>query len=820
MTTSEAVQLISKHLEQGPEQLASLRELVRQLGQWPLLLELANATLRHRCGRGDSLQGALDYLRLKLKKQGVVAFDARNSRERQQAIARTLDLSLELLNSPGELERSVELAVFPEDADIPLEAVQALWNLDAFDAGELLQIIDNTSLIRFDVGRRAFRIHDVVSAYLQTKVENPQALHARLAAALTSDRAPAYFWRWRNYHLMQAGQAEAVHRALLDYSWMRGKLAATDLSELIGEYQSFSRDDAIASVSATLKIASPVLLRDSLQLPVQLLGRLLPLEVEPSVRTLLEAIRTCEDSPWLEPVAPILTPPGGALQHTLAGHAGPVLDIALLKGGKELVSAGADGEIRIWDLTRGKVLRSLKGHRDWVRKLVALPDGTRVLSACDDGTLRLWDVENGVCVSESRPSGEEIYAVAVNVDARTATIIGRRKLTRWSQESGVLVADEAWMPAEQVVLAATAGGQVLFATMAGSVGCFEASDPSSVTWLDLTGERVQALGFDGRVPLIVAGGRVSSWDENEHRRGLHGVAEHSAQACSLDANVMHIVTGGEDGVIRVWDRDAGACTACLEGHNGPINAVILTDNRGLISASDDGTVRVWALDKPADLRPRAIHRGAVRAVCFAADGYTAFSTSDFHELLQWNAITAGWVESWHGDRIWSANGGELVAAWGSPAAGLHCWRIGQGPGSCRIVRGTSGIRGLEVSFGAALLSCDGGSRLIAWDLNKRRCVFQVDSASDAVQRIAASVSGRAVAVADVHGYDPCLERGEPLRAGDRRDRQSDLSVDGDPQRYLRCRCDRSPQTWHLAIRHARRFHAVGARIIQWSRLLS
>ena len=49
---------------------------------------LANAALRHRIGRGDTLEGALDYLGRKLDKQGVVAFDARNATERQQAIVR------------------------------------------------------------------------------------------------------------------------------------------------------------------------------------------------------------------------------------------------------------------------------------------------------------------------------------------------------------------------------------------------------------------------------------------------------------------------------------------------------------------------------------------------------------------------------------------------------------------------------------------------------------------------------------------------------------------------------------------------------------
>ena len=72
-------------------------QLAHRLGEWPLLLELANGTLRQLIARGDTFEGALAYLEEKLDDQGVVAFDQRNPLQRNQAITKTIEVSLDLL---------------------------------------------------------------------------------------------------------------------------------------------------------------------------------------------------------------------------------------------------------------------------------------------------------------------------------------------------------------------------------------------------------------------------------------------------------------------------------------------------------------------------------------------------------------------------------------------------------------------------------------------------------------------------------------------------------------------------------------------------
>ena len=127
MQRDEAVQLLSFGLQADPftaTEMQALRALVARLGEWALLLKLANGVLRDRVGRGEALANALAYLNKALDKRGLTAFDAENAQARNAAVSATLRVSFELLHGK-QYARYQELAVFPEDVDIPLATLKS-----------------------------------------------------------------------------------------------------------------------------------------------------------------------------------------------------------------------------------------------------------------------------------------------------------------------------------------------------------------------------------------------------------------------------------------------------------------------------------------------------------------------------------------------------------------------------------------------------------------------------------------------------------------------------------------------------------------------
>jgi WD40 repeat protein len=57
----------------------------------------------------------------------------------------------------------------------------------------------------------------------------------------------------------------------------------------------------------------------------------------------------------------------------------------------------------------------------------------------------------------------------------------------------------------------------------------------------------------------------------------------------FDAQERLIVTGGEDGKVKVWSRETGGLVSTLQGHKNFINKICVTrDNRLVLSAAQDG----------------------------------------------------------------------------------------------------------------------------------------------------------------------------------------------------------------------------------------
>ena len=226
MQEHEAQALLAGGLpqEQVMAQRRELGELAGRLGEWALLLKLVNAFLRDRVAKQQALERAIVEVNKRLDSKGLVAFDARNETDRTKAVARTIGVSLDLLDE-GRQARFGELGIFPEDADVPIDIVARLWaETGGLDPGEtddfLNELSDLSLLLDLDLHRRTLRLHDTIRHFLQAQAgkERLAAGHESLLRALDGIEgsnevdARRYHYFYLPHHLSEAGERERLGR--------------------------------------------------------------------------------------------------------------------------------------------------------------------------------------------------------------------------------------------------------------------------------------------------------------------------------------------------------------------------------------------------------------------------------------------------------------------------------------------------------------------------------------------------------------------------------------------------------------------------------
>ena len=108
---------------------------------------------------------------------------------------------------------------------------------------------------------------------------------------------------------------------------------------------------------------------------------------------------------------------GRSLQ-VFRAHDGSVMDVAFDAHGARVITASLDGTARIWDADSGRQLFVLSGHNDAVYTAAFSPDERFALTASADATARLWDAKTGKQLSVFRGHQDAVWSALFNPDGR------------------------------------------------------------------------------------------------------------------------------------------------------------------------------------------------------------------------------------------------------------------------------------------------------------------------------------------------------------------------------------------------------------------
>lgn len=241
METGEAVQLLLSGISEKPDDTTTFVVLAQRLGEWALMLEIANAMLREEMSGGTDLKVALSWVNEVLTEEGVDGIERENAEERKRSAASVLAASFRRLDE-NDLTRFAELAIFREDTDVYLTSVQALWDLSKVKTKKLIERFARMSFIRFDTSKSAFRMHDVIREVLLSYIGDPAHVHGKVIENYTDRLADDYISNLDNllYHLENLSRQDEIHDLFRNKTWVTQR-ARNSLIGILNDFEKVRR---------------------------------------------------------------------------------------------------------------------------------------------------------------------------------------------------------------------------------------------------------------------------------------------------------------------------------------------------------------------------------------------------------------------------------------------------------------------------------------------------------------------------------------------------------------------------------------------------
>ena len=804
MEPSEAVRLLASGPEvdgAAPFAAKRLGKLAKRLGEWPLLLRLVNGQLRELIAGGIAFDEALVEIEAELDESGLTAFDVDDETAREKAVGRTLGVSLGRLLE-DERQLFLELAVFPEDIDVPVSVLERFWGPGTGSVRKLCRRFHDLSLLlRFDRTAKTLRLHDVVRQYLIGEHGDLPVLHRRLLERCRPrsgrwtdlEDGETYLWRHLATHLAAAGDRTELRRLLFDLDYLEGKLRTVGVNALLADYDVLGETGDARTVQEALRLSAHVLARDwggllGQVLAGQLLGRLGQAGEEGR-----RLVQGAADRTPLRPRRVRMSRTGGPLIRTLEGHTSEVHAVAVLDE-KRVVSASYDQTLRVWDVESGETIRTLEGHTSIVNAVAVLGE-RRVVSASFDSTLRVWDLESGETIRSLEGHTSPVLAVAVLGKRRVVSASSDNALRVWDLESGETIRTLEGHTSTALAVAVLDEKRVVSASYDRTLRVWDLKSGETIRTLQGHTSAVNAVTVlnDQRVVSASSDMTLRIWDLEPGATIPTPDGHTSAVNAMAVLNDQRVVSASSDMTLRVWDLESGETIRTLEGHTDRVNAVAVLSDQRVVSASSDKTMRVWDLESGETIRTLEGHLFAVNAVAVLSDQRVVSASSD-HTLRVWDIESGATIRTLKGDtrevkavavldgqrvvsssdekclRVWDLESGRTIRTLGDYRVGfntvavlnnqrlisasydhtLRVWDVESGE-TIRTLEGhTSGVSAVAVLDAKRVVSASSDKTLRVRDVESGEtvAVFALDAP---VESVAVTADGRRVVAGDMVG---------------------------------------------------------------------
>ncbi|XP_027329548.1 transducin beta-like protein 3 [Abrus precatorius] len=296
-----------------------------------------------------------------------------------------------------------------------------------------------------------------------------------------------------------------------------------------------------------------------------------------------------------------------SIRSTLDGDSEPVTALALSPNDRFLFSSSHTRQIRVWDLSTLKCVRSWKGHDGPVMCMTCHPSGGLLATGGADRKVLVWDVDGGYCTHYFKGHGGVVSCVMFHPDPE------KQLLFSGSDDGGDHATVRVW-------------------------DVSKTKRKNCIATLDNHRSAVTSMALSEDGWTLLSAGRdkvVTLWDlhdfsnkktiiTNEAVEAVCVIGAGSSFASSLDSyqqtakkrvgsRAFYFVTVGERGIVRIWNSEGAGCmfeqrtsdvTVSIDedgSRRGFTSAVMLASDQGLLCVTADQQFLFYSLECSEEL---------------------------------------------------------------------------------------------------------------------------------------------------------------------------------------------------------------------------
>lgn len=278
--------------------------------------------------------------------------------------------------------------------------------------------------------------------------------------------------------------------------------------------------------------------------------------------------------------------------HIVRLNSAEVQDIFLDADGKHVIAASRVGAVRTWNLGSGELVRTVKGPHKTMFLSVIDQQGKHVLSDGHNRELSLWDARTGNVLHTLEGHAGQVRAAAFDSKGeRLVTGDSAGNMNIWNVQTGKVL--KSW-EAEGEPIPNGLGGYT------GKIGEYRRTNGGNSRAVTVATGAIMGAAFDRKGGRIVTGGTdgmVRIWSSASGQQ-LHTLKGHKGRVYMVRFNGSgdRVVSNGWDGTVRLWNAENGELIETLNGMPKNVGKVDFGPGGTIVVSDRRDNVRVWSFD--------------------------------------------------------------------------------------------------------------------------------------------------------------------------------------------------------------------------------